>query len=195
MAIQYRIYANNLTGGPVDYTAPAATVSGLTWDTPFLPANADATFLVRSFDTVSGLEDQNADARVRVRLDGEGSDLTVLPNAPQGVTVEARAGGLARVAWVYNSGGQGSAPGGFRVYIGAGSPNFSTPAAVVGYRPGDLFGGYSATLSGLSEGVTYAVSVRSYNTQGEEANTTSIEVVGSAAGPASVVSLAATVAP
>lgn len=196
MAITYRVYANDLRGGPVDYSAPAATVSGLSWDTPELPADADATFLVRSYDAGTGLEDQNSDARVRIRLDSAGRDLSRLPNAPAGLTATAKAGGAAVVHWLYLTAGQGSAPSGFHVYVGAGgTPDYSSPACTTPYVPGSPGRVWSAPLSGLSEGVEYAVAVRAFNASGEEPNAATTTVVGSAAGPAAPVSLAATIVP
>src|SRR5690349_11807576 len=122
MTIQYRIYSNNNAGGPVDYSAPVATVSGLTWDTPALPLSSDTTYAVRAYDTASGLEDANVDARVRIVIDASGADVSARPNPPSHLTAEPRAGGKVMVTWQYNPGGQGAAPTGFRVYVGSPTP-------------------------------------------------------------------------
>lgn len=191
-APHYHIYGNDSRGGPVDYTAVLATVTGTSWDSPTLPEEAVATFAVRAFDPDTGLEEENVDARLTITLDDLGNDLTGLPNAPIGLAARASAGGTAVVTWHYNPGGQGSAPTVFRVYLGTPTPDYSTPAATVSYASAGGRG-YSATLSGLSGGTVYQVAVRAANASGEEPNTATVSVTGATVGPLAVESLTAVV--
>lgn len=188
MAIEYRVYANDGAGGPVDYGTVVATVAGLTWDTPPLAAPSDTTFAVRAFDTVSGLAEQNVDARVRVRIDAAGADVSGLPNAPTGLSARATGGGGAAVAWLYNAGGQGGKPTGFKVYIGTPSVSYATPALTVPYAAGRV--AFIGRLAGLAAGA-YQVAVRAYNAAGEEPNAIIAPLVIPAGGPAPVDALAA----
>lgn len=192
MAIQYHVYANDGAGGPVDTVTPVATVSGLSWLTPTLLPDSDWTWLIRAFDTVSGLEEQNVVAKVRVKLDGSGNDVTAVPNPPRNLAARAKSGGTAVVDWAYVSAGQSGAPTGFRVWLTAGpTVNYAAAPAVtvpaVGNNPLRF---YSAALSGLSDGVEYAIGVRAYNASGAETNTVAASVVGSSVPPADVQDLA-----
>jgi hypothetical protein len=195
--IIYNIYQNDAAGGPVNLAAPVATVAGLSWPSPALPTPADVTYLVRSFDTVSGLEDQNGDARVTVEFDALGNCLDALPNPPAGLTATPRAGGAARVAWTYAPGGQGAAPSGFHVYVfpASGRPSYATPAATVSFTDSGVQNVFSTVLSGLTGGATCRVAVRAFNALGEEANTTSVPLTPSAVGPTAVVALTAAAVP
>jgi hypothetical protein len=191
MAIVYRIYFNGGTGGPVNRTTPVATPSGLTWDSFPLASPSDNTFAIEVLDTVTGLQSQTGDAWVRVRIGDQGADVTLWPAAPVGLSVAPRAGGTAVVAWTAPPGGAGGAPRGFHVYLGTPTPDYSTPAAVVAYDSGSPGRHYQVTLTGLSDGVVYAVAVRAWNAGGEEQNTTSVLVTGDTTGPAGVVPIAA----
>lgn len=194
MSLVYRIYANDLLGGPVDLATPYATTSGLSWDSPPLEPGADATFLVRVYDSSSGLEERNPDARVRIRIALDGSDASLLPNAPFGLTARPRSGSTARVAWGYSPAGQGSPPTVFRVYVGSAAPDYSRPAATVAYSPNSPGRAYEATLTGLSPG-SYVVAVRAAGARGEEQNLAVAPLAIPAAGPSAVVGLAASLAP
>jgi hypothetical protein len=193
MATNYRIYSGGMSGGPVDYSTPVATVSGLSWVTPALPANAIVTYAVRAFDTVSGLEEPNIDARVTIRVNASQADVTGLPNAPTGLTATPAAGATARVAWQYNPGGQGGAPTGFRVYRGTPAVDYGTVAATVPYSAG--VAAYVATLSGLVDGSIYTVAVRAFNAVGTESNATVATFTADGTGPDPVNGLTATVIP
>src|SRR4051794_34445716 len=124
MSISYHVYSNSGVGDPVNYASVVATVSGLSWATPALAASSNWTYAVRAFDTVNGLEEQNVDARVTIRVNASQADVTGLPNAPTGLTATPAAGATARVAWQYLPGGQGGAPIGFRVYVGTPTPDY-----------------------------------------------------------------------
>lgn len=194
MSLQYRIYRNDAAGGPVDFSAAVDTTSSLAWSSPALTPPCDVTYLVRTYDTVSGLEDQNGDARVRIVLDGDGRDVTSLPAPPCGLSAVPTAGGGCQVSWVGDP--FGTPPQGFRVYLfPAGAPSYSTPAATVASPRGSLTRVYTTTLAGLSDGVAYEVACRAWNATGEESNTTTAAVTGMAAGPSPVVSLTATAVP
>lgn len=197
MSISYRVYGDDGdgTGGPINYATPVATVSALTFTTGPLAFPGVYSFLVRAFDTVTGLEDQNGDARVTVRLDATGKDISLLPNAPAGLTATPLAAGGAKVSWIYGPAGQGSKPTGFHVYVGIGTPNYATPAATVAFHGGAPSTPYFAKLTGLTGGTTYAVGVRTYNASGEETNVSTASITAVTAGPSPVVSLTSTVTP
>jgi hypothetical protein len=163
MSIQYHIYAGDSAGGPVDYTAPIATVSGTTY----------------------------VDARARIVTDAGGVDVTGRPNPPTGLTARATAGGTAALAWTYNPLGQPSAPTGFHVYRGVGAVDYTTPVATVAYSPG--LRSYRATISGLTHGTDYLIGVRAYNAAAEEPNAVTVGVTGDTTGPDAVDDLGATV--
>lgn len=191
MAIEYRIYQNDLAGGPLDLSAPEDTTSGLTWDSDTLPGGAAGEWLVRAYDTVTGLECGNGDARISVRLSADGDDLSSLPNAPVGLTARATAGGSVLVEWTYNPGGQGSSPTGFHVYAGTPAIDYTTSLAIVPADLSRLGRTYRATLTGLTDGAAYEVGVRAFSTAGEEGNTSVVNVTATSTGPAAVASLAA----
>lgn len=192
MALQYRVYTNGGSGGPVDYSAPAVTTAALMCDLPPVGPGADLTAVVRAHDTVSGLEDPSTDARVRVRFDGSGDDVTGYPMPPVGLSVAAGPAGTAVAHWSYPVGG-GAA--GFHLYSGPGTPDYSAPAASVAYDRDDPGRILSATITGLADGVTCAVAVRAFNALGEETNVTTAAVVGRTGGPSPAVPLSASPTP
>jgi len=100
----YHVYAGDGAGGPVDYATPLATVAGTTWASPPLAMPSDNKFAVRAFDDVTGLEESNVDAQVRIRVDAAGNDISGLPNAPLGLAARPTANGGARVTWAYEIG-------------------------------------------------------------------------------------------
>jgi hypothetical protein len=192
MSLEYRVYANNGLGGPVIYTSPIATTSSLSQLVTPLSKPSDNTFLIRVHDTVTGYEDQNGDARVRIVVDSSGRDVTGQPNAPWGLTVTPTISGGVQVAWMYNPGGQGGPPTVFNVYAGSPAPNYSVKLAQVAARkaPGQI---YIANLTGLTGGTAYQVAVRAQNAVAEETNTTTVSFTAVSAGPSAVASLSAAV--
>ena len=74
---------------------------------------------------------------------------------------------------------------------GRAAPSYATPATTISYATG-IQSTFVANLSGLTDGTTYAIGVRSFNASGEEANTISLSVAADATGPRPVDSLAAT---
>ena len=181
MATQYRIFANDYAGGPVDYSTPVATVSGSPWTTPAIPVGSDVTFAVRTYDSTSGLDDGSVDAAVRIVTNGSGADVTNVPAMPSSITATPRAGGQCRVDWVFVRGVSPAEPTAFDVFLTTGSTvTYSSPVTTVSYINGQSV--YSANLTGLSHGVAYTIGVRPKNGTG---NGTPIEVgvTGKATGP------------
>ena len=159
MAISYNIYANDGQGGDVDYNTPIATTTGLTYTVGPLAAPSDNTYAVRALDTVSGIEEANTDARVRIVIDASGNDVTSRPNSVLGLSARLMAGGTCWVAWGYVSTGQGGPPSQFVVTLtpeGASIP--ASPASTVAYMPG--VAGYGCTLSGLASNTSYTIAVQ-----------------------------------
>jgi hypothetical protein len=184
--VVYRIYAGNLSGGPIDYTTCVATTSLLTWTMPSgLPPNSSQRFGVRVYDSASQLEDDNLDAQVVVELDGSGKDVTLLPFPPIGLTAAARASGGCVVSWGYLLPPGAPVPTGFSVWITAGNSvdYAASPAATVPYS--SKLASYSTPLSGLTGGSTYSIGVRASNSAGTESNSLIAQVVGVTTGPAS----------
>ena len=186
---EYHVYANDGHGGPVDYSTPIATVSGLSYATSALAASSDTTFAVRAFDTVSGLEESNVDARVRIVLDGSSADVSGVPASPKLLGAIPGPGGTARVDWAWLAAGRPAAAS-FAVYLSSGATlSYATPAATVSVVPG--VSRYSTTLSGLSGGTPYVVGVRAINAAGGDGNTASLPITGPASAPSGVDNLAA----
>jgi hypothetical protein len=160
MAISYNIYANDGSGGDVDYLTPIATTSDLTYATGNLSTPSDSTFAVRAFDTVSGVEEANTDARVRIILDASGNNVTTRPNAVVGLSAWPTAGGTCWVSWAYVATGQGGPPSLFNVSLTAAGAQTSTanPAATVAYLPG--VSGYGCSLSDLAGNTPYTILVQ-----------------------------------
>lgn len=191
MATNYHIYSSNGLGGPVDYSTIVATRSTLTYDVGPLDYGSDWTFAVRAFDTVSGLEESNVDARVRILVSAAGADLAGLPNAPFGLKAVPTSGGGMKVTWAYNPRGQGAAPTNFHIYKGTPTVSYASPAATVSYAVSSH--NFSATLTSLTNGATYQFSVRAYNASGEETNTVIFTAKASTSGPSPATNLASTI--
>jgi hypothetical protein len=166
-AISYRVYMNQGRGDPINYDTPVATVVGGSWTGAPLTVPGDYRLAVRTFDASTGLEEQNIDAAVELRLDAGGRDATAVPSAPVGLRALPLAGGAARVEWASPRNDPRGRPLGFHVFrqlaIGSGGLNM---VATVPWSLGRV-GRFSATLTGLADGVTYAVSVSAFNAVGE----------------------------
>lgn len=166
MAISYNIYANDGMGGDVNYLAPIATTSDLTYAVGSLAMPSDNTFAVRAFDTVSGIEEANTDARVRIILDGAGNDVTARPKAVVGLSARPTAGATCWVSWGYDSKGQGGPPSLFNVTVTTGStPSLANPTASIAYQPG--VPGYGCSLSGLVANTPCTIAVQAVGASGE----------------------------
>jgi hypothetical protein len=192
MSIAYNVYANSEEGDPIKYTSPVAVVtSGTSWNTSTLVANASYWLGVRAFDTVTGLEEENIDCVVEIVLDVNGRDITCRPLPPIGTRALAIAGGSIRVEWFYAGVSRSRVPVGFNLYIGAGTvPVYGVPAKSVAYA-GAVNNTFYAIVSGLTDGVTYAIGVRAFNQSGEETNLTVVTATAKTGGPMPVVGLRA----
>jgi len=190
VATTYNIYKNDGLGGPVDYGTIVATTSSLSYVGSALPLNSDTTFAVRTYDTVSGLEDANTDCRVRIVVDGSGNDVTNRPNAPIGVTARLLAAGGLRVEWAYSPAGQAGAPTQFKVWATlGGAVNYAAaPNATVAYQAGRLT--YSATVPGLTGGSLHSIGVRASNASGDETNATAVQATPDSTAPSAPTGLA-----
>jgi hypothetical protein len=159
MAISYNVYANDGLGGEVNYATPIATTTGLTCIVGILAFPSDNTLAVRAFDSGSGIEEANTDARVRIVIDASGNDVTTQPNAVIGLHARPTAGGTCWVAWGYDTTGQGGPPAQFHVTLTPGAtPSLTSPAATIPYSPG--VAGYGCSLSGLANNTLYTVAVQ-----------------------------------
>jgi Fibronectin type III domain len=189
MATAYHIFTNTGAGDPINYSAPAATVSTLTWTSSTLSFPGTWSFGVRAFDTVSGLEEQNLDCSVIVTLGTSGQDVTNQPLPAAGVRAFPMSGGSVRVEWPYPAVNRTRLPTGFNIYVGTGgTPNYASPAATVSFDAG-IANSFVCNLTGLSDGTDYAIGVRAYNAIGEEPNTSTVTVTADATGPSPVVQL------
>ena len=175
MSIGYRIYSNQGTGAPVDFSAPVASTTALTYGIGPLGVSTDTTFVVRAYDTTTGLEQAGGEASVRVVIGADGTDVSGLPNAPHALALAPAFNGGARVTWAYAPSAAFGSPTGFNIYLTQGSSqNTASPTATVGYIPGRV--GYSYTLPGPYTLSTYTVGVRAFNAAGIEANTGTVTV-------------------
>lgn len=184
--IVWDIFTNDGAGGPINYATPIATVSSPTFTTSALPLNSDNRFAVRARDSANALSELNVDAIVRIIVDGAGADVSALPPAPFGLTARAKSGGTAEVSFQIDPYDRVK-PTQFSIYLtpfASGSPSWSTPAATISAISGRRY--YRSTLTGLSDGASYWIGVRSSNGSIQEKNTTTIDIVGSSIGPASI---------
>ena len=186
MGIVYNIYANDGLGGAVNYATPIAATAALTYTPGPLPQASDTTFAVRAFDTTTGLEESNTEARVRIILDPNGQDISARPNAPNALAVRATAGGGCLATWGYNPVGQGGPPSAFLIYLTPGAaPDYTAAAATVPFLAG--MARFSCALAGLADGATYSVAVRASNPAAIERNTSAVaSVTGDATPPNNV---------
>lgn len=186
MATEYHIYTNSGSGDPINYAAPAAAVTGLTWTSSTLSDPGTWSFGVRAFDTVSGLEEANLDCAVTIKLDASGNDITQQPPPPLALRALVMAGGAIRLEWFYPPVTGPMAPSGFHVYIGTGgTPNYMTPATTISYLSG-LTNTFVANLAGLTDSATYTIGVRAYNATAEETNTYTVTAMADSTGPGAV---------
>jgi hypothetical protein len=189
MTIQYHIYSNDAAGGPVSYQAPIATVAGTSYSTPPLAPGSNTTFAVRAFNTASGLEEANVDARVQIVLDSQGNDISGRPAPVLGLSARAAAAGAFVVTWLKNPAVLAGKATGYHVYLGTPTTSYASPAATVsdtGARH------YTTTIPGLADGQTYQVAVRAFNAAGEENNTFAVSVTARSSGPSPVDGLSIT---
>ena len=190
MGISYHIYANTGIGDPINYSVPIGTTTGLSFSPPALNPSSTYLFGVRAFDDVTLYEEMNVDAFVTIITDAGGNDITARPAAPQNLTATPVKGAGIRLDWTYPYVvGTVAAPTGFHVYTGtSGTPNYGVIVATVTYTKG--LAHYTVTLTGLSDGATYAIGVRAFNLTAEEPNTVVVLATADGAAPKSVANLA-----
>ncbi len=169
MAISYHVYSNDGQGGAIDYTKvvatiPAASASPLgSFLVGPLASPSDNSYAVRAFDDVSGVEEANTDARVRVVIDAQGRNVSAQPNPVVGLTVRWTVGETCLVSWGYPSAGQGGAPTRFDVSASpvatSANPGVAIPTTQsVVFLPGTS--GYGCRLDGLATTLDWTVGVR-----------------------------------
>ena len=169
MAISYHVYSNDGRGGAIDYSRPIATVPAASANSIHefaagpLGAPSDNLFAVRAFDDESGVEEANTDARVRVRIDAAGIDVSSQPDAVVGLSARWTIGEACLVSWSYDPAGQGGAPARFDVtssFSGtAAIPGLlDFPTAQVAFVPGIT--GYGCRLAGLTTIQDWTIEVR-----------------------------------
>ena len=169
MAISYHVYSNDGQGGAIDYTKVVATVpassaspSGSFLAGP-LGSPSDNSYAVRAFDDLSGVEEANTDARVRVVIDAQGRDVSAQPNPVVGLAVRWTVGETCLVSWGYTSSGQGGAPVRFDVSASPVATSANTgvvPPSTqsVFFLPGTA--GYGCRLDGLATALDWTIGVR-----------------------------------
>jgi len=184
LAIQYRVYKNLLSGGPIDLTTPLATMAGLTYETAALARPFDHWFLVRAFDTVTGFEDLNTDARARLVLDAAGANITNRPSPPSSLSARPVAAGGLDVTWAYLPTAGGGTPTGFKVWAQVGAINYALTPTLASYDPDAVM--HLATVPSLTHGATYTVAVRAYNATADDGNTLTTTAIPDAVGPLAV---------
>jgi hypothetical protein len=187
-SLVYHVYSNNGAGGPIDWTTVIATVSTLTWTASALADSSDTTFAVRAYNASLSLEEKGVTTTVRLRIDASGNDLSAVPAAPAELGVRQSAAGLL-VSWAYVAPpATALRPTGFHVYRTTGSTvNFaSTPVATIAYSYTSPSQSFHTTLTGLVNGTTYAIGVRSYNGSGTDQNVNQVTIVASLTAPRNV---------
>jgi len=179
--LYYNIYSDTGTGDPINYDVPIATVTVTTWTSGGLAFPGTWKFGVRAMNEW-GIE-RNLDCAVTIILDQYGNDITNRPMPPVGLRAFALPAGAVRVEWGYSQVQGPTAPQGFNVYCTAGTViSYGSPAVVVP-ASASLFNMFQSQIAGLTDGTTYTIGVRAYNTSGEEPNTTTVQVVADASGP------------
>lgn len=191
MAVVYRVYQGDSSGGPVDYTAIVATVSGLSYAAAALGLGTTTRFAVRSYDNVALVEDDSVDAEVTIVVDGSGADATNAPRPIRLIRARAAANASVIVEWSPDDPTPARTPTGYRVYGGTPTVSYGSPLATVAHSG---FGrAHRATLTGLTSGATYQVAVRPYNANGEQTGSTLVvAVVPDSSAPPAVEGLAGT---
>lgn len=188
MSLTYHVYTNDHAGGAVDYGTIIATTASLTYNPIAISPGSDCTFAVRTFDTVTGLEDLNSDARVQIVTDASGNDITNRPLPPGGLSARATKGGKILIEWSYLLPANSSAPTGFKAWTTAGaSVNYAGTPILANYFASVV--SYSVETAALTDATTYAIGVRATNASGDETNVISVSVIADATGPTAVINL------
>lgn len=188
--VNYHVYSNTGIGDPINYSTPIDTTATLTFTTAPLSFPGTWSFGVRAFYTGNGLEEMNTDAAVTIVLDARGRDITNTPPSPLGLRAFAIAGGMIRVEFTEPPTSAAKQPVGFHVYWGSPTVNYGTIGATVLFNTG-LAGSFVANIGPLTNGTTYQIGVRAYNSVSEETNTNTVSVAADNVGPSAVVDLVA----
>lgn len=177
----YNVYTNTGIGDHVSYLAPVFTTNLLFYTPPPLVGPCDWSFHVRAEDVETVEEEKNLDARLRIVIDANGTDITGRPSSPTKIAVFQVKGGVIRVQWMFVPRQGSSPPTKFNVYAGTPLINYLAPVTNVGYVGS---GSYSATISGLTADLTYQFGVRAYNAVAEDPNTEVVSATIDGTGPA-----------
>lgn len=154
-----RIYMGDDAGGPVDYSAPFAETAADNAALPPLAPGGSRRVAVRFRDSVTGLEELNADASIILYVSDAGMDVSVVPAAPAGMEVRETGPGLALVTWQYNFRPGDNIPEYWYIYATPGDTvDYSTPEGSEPYNADAVR--YSHPLSPFPPGAPVAVSVR-----------------------------------
>jgi hypothetical protein len=163
LATQYRVYANDFAGGPVDYTTPVYDGPLLAYSSAPLPPGSDAAFAVRAYDDVTGLEEQNVTARYEIKTGPAGEDLTNAPPAVPFVSAVPYGNGAVAVSWLPVAPGAGATT--YNVYGGTPSVSYGSPLATEAHFDGAP--AYRTVVSGLTAGSPYEFTVVAEGPAGE----------------------------
>ena len=190
-AVAYHIYMNRGTGDLINYEVPIATLAGDRWTSAPMTVPGEYRLAVRAFDSSTGLEEQNIDVVIELRLEAGGNDVTAVPDAPVGLRAFPLAGGKVRVEWTSPYTDPRRKPLGFHIYMElATSSGSSTLVSTIPWSRGRL-GWFSTDLAGLAEGLSYSIGVRAFNAVGEESNARVVTVEVDSTPPGLVDGLAA----
>jgi len=184
MAIVYRIYKGDASGGAVDYSTIVATVSGLTYTAAALPTGSTTRFAVRAYDDVSLLEDDSIDSEVTIVVDAAGADITPAPTKVKALRARPLPSAAVSVEWTHDDPDASRTPTGFKVYAGTPTVSYTTPLATIPFRGRGQI--HRATLTGLTGGSAYQVAVRAYNAAGERPEADVVSVTPDSAAPPAV---------
>ena len=139
MNIIYKIYSNQGSGGPIDYSTAIASTSSLSYVFGPLAPSSSTSFAVRAYDTATQLEEANTEGRVRLDLDASGADVSGRPGPVHALTLGSTAAGGCLVSWAYAPGSSEQAPA---RSLGESAPRPASleqsapePAAAGGTRP------------------------------------------------------------
>lgn len=188
MAVVYRIYKGDASGGAVDYTTIVATVSGLTYAAAALALGSTTRFAVRAYDNVALVEDDGVDAEVMIIVDGSGADATNTPKPVNVLRARAVANAAIVVEWIPDDPEPSRQPTGFKVYGGTPSISYASPLATVAHSGRGRV--HRATISGLTSGAEYQIAVRPYNASGEQSEVILVTVTPDSTAPPAVEGLA-----
>lgn len=152
---------------------------------PWVPHGPEAAYVYRlAAISGGGVENPAEAARAAALFDGEGAWFGPLPNAPGDLRVTPVAGGRFLIRWTHSSADEQDAPAAFHLYhdAGAGTIDFSQPAASVAYVPGRFHFAHVSAPFAHDERVGWVV--RSVTAAGvEERNLRAVSALARATAP------------